>query len=215
MRKGFLTSAPTKQHRRPKAAPADEVIRPKDPSAAADKTAGLKLAEVQDALRTSVSNKLDQDRSWLTADMIRRLGSDPMLRRGMQDPRVAQAMDEFSRSPEEAMAKYKHDAELMAFMQRFMKFMGSHFTGLAAADPGAGGTPSGVDDESDKLAKAALADPALRAVLEDVDVQRVLYHVQQGDTTPVEATLRDPAVVGKLQHLASAGLINMRWESSP
>lgn len=236
LKKGFLSAGREK----PRAAaarkaaqvvpPAEmEVIRPSNPapggkSGVDARLAGLRIDEVQDALK-GAGAKLAADTSWVTEDLLAQMQADPLLRQGLTNPRFQAVITELQTDPQGAMKRHAGDGELQMFIMRFMKLMAAHFSSLApasgnaaagvatrAAEPAAI-TPalSAADRAAEDLAKKALADPELRAVLEDADVQRVLQHVQSRNVAPVEQLMRRPEMMVKLQKLARAGLLQMSW----
>ncbi|KAG8465386.1 hypothetical protein KFE25_002693 [Diacronema lutheri] len=237
LKKGFLSAGAPK----PRAAAAaatlaasakreePEVIRPAQglPSGA---LAGLRIDEVQDALK-GAGAKLASNTEWVTDDLLAKMQADPILRQGLTNPRFQAVIAELQTDPQSAMARHAADGELQMFIMRFMQLMASHLSALAPAQRGGGdgGRAAGVvtrpadtaaeitpalsaeDRAAEELARKALADPQLRAVLEDADVQRVLQHVQARNVAPVEALMRRPDMVAKLQRLAGAGLLQMNW----
>ncbi|KAJ1632209.1 hypothetical protein T492DRAFT_990424 [Pavlovales sp. CCMP2436] len=215
-----------------------ETIRPANPlpsdgSPLDARLAGLRLDEVQSALK-GASAKLSSSTEWITESLVGQMQADPILRQGLTNPRFSAVMTELQTDPQGAMARHQGDGELQMFILRFMQLMASHMSSLGAAQGGAaqGSGGGGVrvrDDAStaaitpslsaanraaEELANKALANPELRAVLEDPEVQRVLQHVQARDVASVEQLMRRPDMVTKLQKLAGAGLLQMSWGAS-
>lgn len=240
LKKGFLSAGPAKPRAsavrkaaQQPARPAEmEMIKPSNPASATGgqldaRLAGLRIDEVQDALK-GAGAKLAKDQSWVTDDLLAQMQADPLLRQGLTNPRFQSVISELQTDPQGTMKRHAGDGELQMFIMRFMQLMAAHFSALAPGPGSARGgtapvatrateaaaiTPalSAADREAEELAQKALADPQLRAVLEDADVQRVLRHVQERNVKPVEGLMRRPDMVTKLQHLARAGLLKVSW----
>ncbi|CAF4387876.1 unnamed protein product, partial [Rotaria magnacalcarata] len=69
--------------------------------------------------------------------------------------------------PEEALAKYGHNAEVMTFFDRMAKILGTHFTSIVDKDKKKKPT---VDPEVNKL----LQDEQIRQLLLDPDVIKLM-----------------------------------------
>merc|ERR1719152_1151715 len=125
--------------------------------------------------------------------------------------------------PQAAMKKYGDVPEMRAFLQAFMKMMGEHFSALAdkqdaeKAEAAAAAMPEALTPEQKKaqeVAQQAMADPEVRAIVAEPQIQKLLANMQSGQPFELEEAMRnDPSVVQKLRKLKQAGLINMEWKS--
>lgn len=95
---------------------------------------GVVLDDVQRALREEEErNPLMQQLKggeWATDDLMGKLQSNPILLRGLQNPKCQEAMQLMQSDPTAAKKKFEHDAEVGAFMQAFSAVMAEHFTRL-------------------------------------------------------------------------------------
>jgi hypothetical protein len=235
LKKGFLSgggSSKPKAKRAP-AAPEIPMLRPTDPAVAGRtpleaRLGGLRLSEVQDNLRESASK--GQGGGWVTENLLAQMAADPVLAKGLTDPSLQAVMSDMQTDPKGAMARHGTNPAVAEFILRFMRLMASHCGQLGAVQqpqqqpvrihaeaepalmrPAQPSLPAGEDAASVELANRALADPALRAILEDADVQAVLKAVQEQNMRPVERLMHRPDMVAKLRVLASAGLVQMSW----
>lgn len=62
--------------------------------------------------------------SWLTNDLLKQIEHDPSLSRYFSNPYFMEAITLFQHKPQEAMAKYGHNAEVMEFFNRMAKILG-------------------------------------------------------------------------------------------
>lgn len=182
----------------------------------------LQLPEVQDRIEQEKAEaaKLDQNKTWMTPDLMQKIAATPILRKGFMDPRCQQAMAEMQASPTEAMKKYGDVPEMREFLQAFMKLMGDHFTALAdkqekegkkSAPPEVVLTPE--QKKAQEVADKAMADPEVRAIVAEPAIQKLLGEMQAGKPFELEAEARkNPDIVRKLRKLSEAGLIGMHFE---
>jgi len=95
---------------------------------------GVVLDDVQRALKEEEErNPLMQQLKggeWATDDLMGKLQSNPVLLRGLQNPKCQEAMQLMQSDPTAAKKKFEHDAEVGAFMQAFSAVMAEHFTRL-------------------------------------------------------------------------------------
>merc|ERR1712130_664637 len=95
-----------------------------DPEAA--RRESLKLPEVQRAIQQS-TQKLKEDQSWVTPQLLQALSARPDLSKAMSDPKIQEAMQMMQSDPEGAKKKYKNDPEVTKFMTDFTGLMATHF----------------------------------------------------------------------------------------
>ena len=181
---------------------------------------------MQENLRESASR--GQGGGWVTEGLLAQMAADPVLAKGLTDPALQAVMSEMQTVPKGAMARHGANPAVAEFMLRFMRLMAARFGQLgqppppqpvrvhaeaepALIRPAQPAAQADADAASIKLANRALADPALRAILEDADVQAVLKAVQERNIRPVERLMQRPDMVAKLRVLAGAGLLQMSW----
>ena len=182
----------------------------------------LQLPEVQDRIEQEKAEaaKLDQNKTWMTPDLMQKIAATPILRKGFMDPRRQQAMAEMQASPTEAMKKYGDVPEMREFLQAFMKLMGDHFTALAdkqekegkkSAPPEVVLTPE--QKKAQEVADKAMADPEVRAIVAEPAIQKLPRRDAGGQA--LRARGRSPQKPGhraQAQKLSEAGLIGMHFE---
>merc|ERR1712023_479253 len=105
-----------------------------DPEAA--RRESLKLPEVQRAIQQS-TQKLKEDQSWVTPQLLQALSSRPDISKAMSDPKIQEAMQLMQTDPEAAKTRFKDDPEVSNFLKEFTGLMATHFEvlGKEAPDP--------------------------------------------------------------------------------
>jgi hypothetical protein len=141
MKKGFFDNpAPKKKTGAAKkkssataaaAAAAIPTIRPASAAALKkEKEKALVLGEVQEAMKDAaapMAKALDDQKAWMTPDLLKKFATNPKLAHGLIDPRFQAALQELQKDPKAAMMKFKEDKELTAFLTEFCQTMGEHF----------------------------------------------------------------------------------------
>lgn len=188
------------------------------------KQKSLQLPEVQERIEAEKAEaaKLNQNKSWMTPELMQKIASKPILRKAFTDPKCQTAMAEMQTNPQEAMKKYGDEPEMREFLQAFMKLMGDHFTELAdkqekeqEAQRRARGEPELTPEQkkAHEVAQKAMMDPEVRAIVAEPRIQKLLGDMQAGKAFELEAAARsDPDIVRKLKKLSEAGLIGMHFE---
>ncbi len=59
---------------------------------------------------------------------------NPIIARGMSDPRCQAALQLMQTDPKEAQKRFQHDQEVNVFLQEFGKVMSGHFDALGAKE---------------------------------------------------------------------------------
>jgi len=85
-------------------------------SASSGDTKGLRIPEVQNAMGSGESRA-----SWVTPELVQHLTKNPTLAKGIKDPMLIKAIQEFSVNPREALKKYQNDEKVLKFLQAFMQ----------------------------------------------------------------------------------------------
>ncbi len=62
--------------------------------------------------------------SWLTNDLLKQIEDDESLSRYFSNPYFMEAINLFQHKPQEALAKYGDNAEVMKFFDRMAKILG-------------------------------------------------------------------------------------------
>uniref|UniRef100_A0A0L8HAS8 STI1/HOP DP domain-containing protein n=2 Tax=Octopus bimaculoides TaxID=37653 RepID=A0A0L8HAS8_OCTBM len=71
---------------------------------------------------------------WVTDALLTRLQSNPNLIGRLSDPTFIEAITDFQKNPQSAMAKYQGDKDLQASMQEFCSILGDHLLKLDKKD---------------------------------------------------------------------------------
>ncbi len=131
MKKGFLNSSPTSKV---KSNELVEISRKKT-----DQTKDFRvLDEVQQVMKQeeqstsstqsfivySIENKILIIDNWLTSDLLKQIEDDESLSRYFSNPYFMEAITLFQHKPQEALAKYGHNTEVMKFFERMAKILG-------------------------------------------------------------------------------------------
>ncbi|KAL1504979.1 hypothetical protein AB1Y20_008745 [Prymnesium parvum] len=226
LKKGFL-AGPAKAEK-PKAAAAGEEMATLKADGRA-KAKSLELPEVQQRLahEREAASGGGGSNSWVTAELMQKIGANPTLRKAFTDPRCQEAMAALQADPRAAMEKYGTSAEMREFIRAFMELMAEHFTALAEKQEAAGGEAAGKggaaaaaiapaksaeERKAEAAVQEAMRNPEVVAILQEPQVQAVLGRLQAGRAHELDAEMRrDPALVAKLRKLSEAGLIGMHW----
>ncbi|KAJ3157062.1 hypothetical protein HDU89_002472 [Geranomyces variabilis] len=134
-KKGFLNDASTsKTGARAKKQTSVPLIKPK-----AKPEDGLRLAEVQDAMRGQMS-LLDRQ-EWLTTDFLEKIERSPSLARALADPVFQRAAGEMAKNPQAAFKKYARERpDIMEALRELAGMLGEKLGsmegGAAAVDKG-------------------------------------------------------------------------------
>eukprot|EP00616_Rhizochromulina_sp_CCMP1243_P012869 CAMPEP_0118974134 /NCGR_PEP_ID=MMETSP1173-20130426/11090_1 /TAXON_ID=1034831 /ORGANISM="Rhizochromulina marina cf, Strain CCMP1243" /LENGTH=383 /DNA_ID=CAMNT_0006923843 /DNA_START=15 /DNA_END=1163 /DNA_ORIENTATION=- len=194
----------------------------------------LVLDEVQDAMKSAGGGmgQMLQDGAWMTEDLMTKFAKNPLLAKGLSDPRYTAAIQELQKNPKQAMEKFQHDPELSAFLNEFCQTMGEHFTKLGdqqqpPVDPATAAVhgplaedavrraserakqspspPPQPSKEEDAQVQRIMQDTELRELLMDSGLQRVMMECQQPGK--LQMYMRDKTWGPKLRKLADAGLV--------
>ncbi|CAF1568824.1 unnamed protein product [Adineta ricciae] len=193
MKKGFLNSKPTFQT---KSNELVEISR-KQP----DQTKDFRVFdEVQQAIKDEQQSK----NSWLTNDLLKQIEDDESLARYFSNPYFMEAITLFQHKPQEALAKYGHNAEVMRFFDRMAKILGNHFTSIAADEEKK--QKSNVDPEVNQL----LQDEQVRQLLLDPDVIKLMKSLRE-EPEKAQWLMRtaDASMRAKIQQLVQFGLLSV------
>merc|ERR1719375_2884598 len=99
-----------------------------------NKLDSLKLPEVQAALKQQ-TEEMKTDQSWCTPQLMQALASRPDLMKGLQNPRVMEALSLMQKDSATAKKKYENDKEVTDFLMEFSKLMATHFDVLSKEQP--------------------------------------------------------------------------------
>eukprot|EP00742_Colponemidia_sp_Colp-10_P006502 GILJ01006967.1.p1 GENE.GILJ01006967.1~~GILJ01006967.1.p1 ORF type:complete len:206 (-),score=50.62 GILJ01006967.1:240-830(-) len=176
---------------------------------------GFKFDEVQEAMNSSPAAFL-QKGEWMSEDLMQRFAANPKLLQTMANPRFNQALAELQRDPKAALVKYANDQEMREFLMEFSQIMGDHFTKLGAAQEQKQQTQQAVietlqpvqpKDELQMAADRALADPEIRALLQDPTVQKLLNDLRSSQQVDIRRVMMDPVMAPKVRKLMASGLL--------
>lgn len=235
-KKGFLGGQSKKTTPKPTQSK-DEIIHvsaPSSSSSKAKKDAVTALTEtVQARLSEEQSPLLQQLRggAWANDDLMKAMQTNPVLSRGLQDPRCVAAVELLQKDPSSASRLAQQDPSIAAFLQEFGRVMSSHFEQLAlqqeqgkaqeqvrpagplltealsrqADGKSPSATPS--DAANDAQVQAILQDKELYALLMNPDMQQIILDCN--DPVKFASHMRDKEVARKLKLLNDAGLVRI------
>ena len=134
-KKGFFGSQSTKSGTTKKKSTGNpNVIDVKAPKAAektkpTSQTLQSIAKEVGDAMEESSNPAVKelQKGEWMTPDLMKIFASNPVISKGLMNPKCQQAMQLMQKNPEEARKRFGKDQEVDLFMREFGKVMSSHF----------------------------------------------------------------------------------------
>jgi hypothetical protein len=203
-----------------------------DPEAARQES--LKLPEVQRALQQG-TQKLKDDQSWVTPQLLQALGSRPDISQAMSNPRIQEAMQLMQTDPEAAKRKYKDDVEVTKFLKEFTGLMATHFEVLGNEAPKTS-KPAQPARETQKAIDAPVAgldlsarplpmttrpssngeklpidDPKVMAVMQDPEVQALIAAIRAGQPLELHQIARtNERLFMKVKVLLENGLLAMQ-----
>jgi hypothetical protein len=122
--------------------------------AAANNGKAASLSKVNDEIRkglaegkTPLTKELERG-EWMTPELLKEFSTNPVISKGLLDPRCKDALELMQKTPKEAQAKYLNDKVVDTFLKEFGKVMGGHFEQLGAKQ----------EAEAAKVAKKAEKD---------------------------------------------------------
>jgi hypothetical protein len=175
---------------------------------------GLELPEVQAAMVDKLSGG-----EWANDNLARLIAENPILSKGMADPRGAELLRGLQANPTETLKRYAGSPEASAFVQEMMKVLGTHFIqmgeeeerrkqALLAPQPPA--PPAILTKEEAELQRQAdkvLKNPDIKRVLEDPETSKVLQ--QCGDPRQLRKFMSDTVWGPRLRLLIDNGLVEI------
>lgn len=230
LKKGFLSGGKSSKRSEPPAAanahePVTYVAGCGDAEAA--RRESLKLPEVQAALKEG-ANKLREDKSWVTPELLNVMQSRPDLLKGLSDPKVQQAMQLMQSDPEEAKRRFGNDAEVTNFLKEFSSLMGTHFDILSKSKETSGPSTSPPRQEAARNSAAPalpappqapgggdappqLLEPEVEKAFRDPEVQALLAEMRAGRPLELhELRCGNPRLFMKMKVLLDAGLLGLQ-----
>eukprot|EP00930_Biecheleria_cincta_P057937 TRINITY_DN43799_c0_g1_i1.p1 TRINITY_DN43799_c0_g1~~TRINITY_DN43799_c0_g1_i1.p1 ORF type:complete len:439 (-),score=118.95 TRINITY_DN43799_c0_g1_i1:67-1383(-) len=228
LKKGFFSSA--KPSKRPDAqkqkGPEDIPYITGAGSAEDAKRASLQMPEVQQALKQGM-NKLKEDQSWVTPQLMAAMQARPDLMKAMSNPKIMEAMNLMQTNPDEAKQKYNSDEEVTKFMKDFSALMATHFDVLGKDTPNpakssSSPSQSSIMPASPKPAASAggyaggleplpIDDPKVMQAFQDPEVQQLLAALRAGQPLEMhELCRRRPQLFQKVKILLDNGLLALQ-----
>lgn len=198
MQKGFLLSAPKK-----KAAPAATVRKVDYEIKNASKQSSLVLNDVQKAMAN--------DKEWITEDILNKVSGDKKLLRQLSEPKFNHAMELMKRNPQEALERYKDDAEVAEFFKKFYGILGKHFTNLAASKQSQEVAEPHLISQEEKEVQNIVNNPELREILQKESIQTLVKTLKE-NPDQAQYMLRSGSMEFKddVRKLVSAGVFNFQ-----
>ncbi|CAF3135235.1 unnamed protein product [Rotaria sp. Silwood2] len=193
MKKGFLNSSSTPQSK------SNELIE-----ISSKKAEQTKDFRVFDEVQQVIKEEQQAKNNWLTNDLLKQIEDDESLSRYFSNPYFMEAITLFQHKPQEALAKYGHNAEVMQFFDRMAKILGNHFTSIVGKEEKQKKT--NVDPEVNKL----LQDEQVRQLLLDPDVVKLMKMLREepGKAQWIMRTA-DASMRNKIQQLIDLGLLSI------
>lgn len=206
-----------------------------DPEAARKQS--LLMPEVQQAVKQDAkqavkqANKLKEDTSWVTPQLMTALQARPDLLKGLSNPKVQEAMALMQTDPAGAQKKYASDPDVAKFLMEFSQLMATHFDVLskdptqASGDPKQGSTSAspapviqmiGTPDKRPAVAEKAqeflvMEDPAVQEAFRDPEVQNLLAELRAGRQLEFHELARsNPRLLQRIKLLLDKGLLSFQ-----
>jgi hypothetical protein len=90
--------------------------------------------EVRSAMEESTNPAVKelQKGEWMTPDLMQQFAGNPIISRGLRNPKCQKAMELMQSNPEQAKKQFLGDEEVDMFMREFGKVMGAHFDRLGS-----------------------------------------------------------------------------------
>jgi hypothetical protein len=182
--------------------------------AAQAQATGLELPEVQAAMVDKLSGG-----EWANDNLARLIAENPILSKGMADPRGAELLRGLQASPTETLKRYAGSPEASAFVQEMMKVLGTHFIQMGEEEerrkqallaPQPPSPPPILTKEEAELQRQAdkmLRNPDIKRVLEDPETSKVLQ--QCGDPRQLRRFMSDTVWGPRLRLLIDNGLVKI------
>lgn len=191
--------------------------------------------EVNEAMAESTNPAVKelQKGEWMTPDLMQIFATNPIISRGLRNPRCQKAMEMMQKDPEGAKKQFLGDTEVDEFMKEFGRVMGAHFDKLGdkqeqsqASNLGpladaaikreqerAAKTKSnpGIQPYDEKAAaeekkvKDIVNNPELAQLLMDPKMQGILQDC--GNPKKFQEHMKNPETARKIKLLFDAGLV--------
>ena len=164
-------------------------IRPKLSNGSRTREDGLRLEEVQQAMKDDPARRMAGG-EWMTEDLLSRVADNPRLVAGLGNPRFTAALQALQKNPKEAMAKFRDHPEITNFLHEFSGIMGEHFTMLGEEEEKKKVVREVGDSDVGPMAEAVLKREADRAAKDEADVAEK-GGVSQAEQEKINAVLAD------------------------
>ncbi|CAF1240467.1 unnamed protein product [Rotaria sp. Silwood1] len=193
MKKGFLNSSSTPKSK------SNEIIE-----ISSKKNEQTKDFRVFDEVQEAIKKEEQSKNSWLTNDLLKQIEDDESLSQYFSNPYFMEAITLFQHKPQEALAKYGHNAEVMKFFDRMAKILGTHFTSIENKEEKQ--TKANIDPEVNKL----LQDEQVRQLLLDPDVVKLMKMLrEEPDKAQWIMRTANISMRNKIQQLIDLGLLSV------
>mmetsp|Transcript_19551 Transcript_19551/g.28124 ORF Transcript_19551/g.28124 Transcript_19551/m.28124 type:complete len:297 (+) Transcript_19551:228-1118(+) len=105
------------------------------PSAENSGSGSLVMDDVQQAMKEDTNPLLQKIKQgeWATPELMNQLQDNPILARGLSNPKCMAALTLLQSDPKEAKRRFEGDPDVSAFLQEFGRVMSTHFTALGEA----------------------------------------------------------------------------------
>ncbi|CAK8990986.1 Aurora kinase B (Aurora 1) (Aurora- and IPL1-like midbody-associated protein 1) (AIM-1) (Aurora/IPL1-related kinase 2) (ARK-2) (Aurora-related kinase 2) (STK-1) (Serine/threonine-protein kinase 12) (Serine/threonine-protein kinase 5) (Serine/threonine-protein kinase aurora-B) [Durusdinium trenchii] len=176
---------------------------------------GLELPDVQQAMMMEKLNSGE----WANESLMERIMKNPVLAKGMTDPRSAALLQRLQQDPNAAMKEFGTTPEARTFVQEMIKTLGEHFSSLGDEEDKRrveahlkASEPAIMTEEEaqlNKQAKEVLSNDRIRQLLSDPEMQRVLQECQT-DPRRLAFYMAQPKWAERFAVLREHGLIRFQ-----
>lgn len=191
--------------------------------------------EVNEAMEESTHPAVKelQKGEWMTPDLMQIFASNPIISRGLRNPRCQKALEMMQKDPEQAKKLFLGDTEVDEFMKEFGKVMGDHFDKLGEEQEQKSASNLGpladaalkreqeriektksnpgiqpYDEKTaaeEKKVKDIVNNPELAQLLMDPKMQGILQEC--GNPRKFQEHMKNPDTARKIKLLFDAGLV--------
>lgn len=132
------------------------------------------VEEVQEALKEDENPMLAKLKTgdWVTPDLVQQFQSNPIVARGLNNPKCQAAIQAMQKNPNEAKKKFGDDPEVDLFMREFGKLMSAHFESLGSTSDTSSTKTSSitslVDNNSSRSSSNSSSSSSKASVIQEV-----------------------------------------------
>ncbi|XP_047144472.1 uncharacterized protein LOC105847469 isoform X2 [Hydra vulgaris] len=178
------------------------------------------IEEVQSAMFKQKDSK-----DWITNDLLEKISAHPTLSKQFFDRRFGQIISQFQKNPNDLMAIYKNDAEVLQFIREFSILMSNHFINLAKKEDRQKKIENKkkiVIEESTNLEESIhqrfddeevnriISNPEMVSILQCKEIRHFFFHLKSNPSKAQKLlNSANSDMRYKIQKLVDAGLLQM------